>query len=187
MKKSILMLFVGVMLSLSAVAQNYRIYYATPDQIRVDNAAGVLQKISPAADLKIKAVGTKVGFTFSGFGLTLSPSQVRKVDSTAYGATVADVISAFVVSSAAATDQVIVNSTSTGTLTASTYSYVELHNDHATVASSIVVGGNTISIPSGKSVIFQAIRSPKTGGYKPIPAIAYTATSSSLRIYTIKE
>lgn len=190
MKKLSALLFLGVLLSLSALtvnAQNWRIYYAAPDQIRVDSANGGLYKISPAADFKVVTRGTKVGFKFSGFDMTLLPAQVRKADSTAYGATVATVIGAFVTGNDAVTDQTIVTSTSTGTLAASTYSFVELSNDHASTASSIVVGGNTVSIPAGKIVTFKATRSPKTGRYKPIPAIAYTATSSSLRIYTIKE
>lgn len=190
MKKLSTLLFLGVLMALFALnvsAQDYRIYYASPDQIRVDYASGALFKISPASDLKVTQKGTKIGFTFSGFGLSLLPSQVRKADSTAYGTTVTEVVNAFIVGNDAVTDQTILTSTSTGTLTASTYSYVELSNDHASVASSIVVGGNTVSIPFGKTVIFKATRSPKTGKYKPIPAIAYTATGSSLRIYTIKE
>jgi len=186
-KLCFLLLSFALLIGFSASAQNYRIYYTAPDQIRVDSANGGLWKISPASEFRVATRGTKIGFKFSGFDLTLLPSQVRKADSTSYGATVPLVIGAFVTGNDAVTDQTILNSTTTGTLAASTYSYVEISNDHTSVASSIVVGGNTVSIPFGKTVIFKATRSPKTGKYKPIPAIAYTATSSSLRIYTIKE
>ncbi len=190
MKKFLSIAFALTLFALSAAvqAQDYRIYYTSADQIRVDNADGTLYRLSPAKDLKIvKRGGTKIGFTFSGFGLTLLPSQVRKIDSTAYGATVDNVIAAFISAADPATDQTVVTSTSTGTLAASTYSLVELTNIHASTASSVVVGGNTVSIPAGVTLKFEAIRSPKTGRYKPIPAIAYTATSSALRIRTVLE
>ena len=180
---TICLLFIGV----SAQAQDWRIYYTSADQIRVDSANGGLHKVTPAKDLKIAIRGNKVGFTFSGFGKTLLPSQIKRADNTAYGTTVSQVITAFISGADLATDQVIITSTATGTLDSTKYSFVELENIHATVASSIVVGGNTVSIPAGKSVTFRAIRSEKTGRYKPIPQIAYTATGSSLRIYTIKE
>ncbi|WP_026630060.1 hypothetical protein [Dyadobacter alkalitolerans] len=188
MKKCIaLIMTLGLLIGLEANAQNWRIYHTSADQVRVDSANGGLHRITPAKDLKIAQRGSKIGFTFAGFGLTLSPDQVRKAENTAYGATVTDVITAFLSGGDAVTDQVIINSTTTGTLAASTFSYIEIANDHASAASSIVVSGQTVSIPAGKSVIFQALRSPKTGRYKPIPAIAYTATGSTLRIYTVKE
>lgn len=186
-KLSALLLIAGLLIGLNANAQNWRIYYTSADQIRIDSASGGLHRLSPAKDLKVVQKGSKIGFTFSGFGLSLLPNQVRKADSTAYGTTVSGVITSFISGADAVTDQAIVNSTTTGTLAASSYSYIEIANDHASVASSIVVSGQTVSVPFGKSVIFQAIRSPKTGRYKPIPAVAYTATGSSLRIYTIKE
>ncbi|MCF2487469.1 hypothetical protein [Dyadobacter sp. CY347] len=188
MKKCIaLLLTLGLVIGLEANAQNWRIYYTSADQVRVDSASGGLHRITPAKDLKIVSKGSKIGFTFAGFGLTLSPDQVRRSDNTAYGATVSDVITAFISGADAITDQAIINSTTTGTLAASTFSYVEIANDHASAASSILVAGQSVSIPAGKSLIFKAIRSPKTGRYKPIPAIGYTATGSSLRIYTVKE
>lgn len=186
-KLSALLLSLAMLVSLAASAQDWRIYYTSADQVRIDSASGGLHRLSPAADVKVAPKGSKIGFTFSGFGLTLSPSQVRRVDSTAYGTTVSGVITTFISGADLTTDQAILVSTTTGTLAASTYSYVEISNDHSSAASSIVVGGNTVSIPAGKIVTFKALRSPKTGRYKPIPAIAYTATSSSLRIYTIKE
>lgn len=159
MKKflSTLLLFTFALLAIPSQAQDYRIYYTSADQIRVDNADGTLHRLSPAKDLKIVKRSTKIGFTFSGFGLTLLPSQVRKIDSTAYGATVDQVIAAFISSADPATDQTVITSTATGTLTASTYSLVELTNIHATVASSVVVGGNTVSIPAGVTLKFEAI------------------------------
>jgi hypothetical protein len=169
-KLSSLFLSLAMFIGLSANAQNWRIYYTSADQVRVDSASGGLYRISPAKDLKVVQKGSKIGFTFSGFGLTLSPSQVRRADSTAYGTTVSGVITAFISGADAVTDQNIVVSTTTGTLAASTYSFVELSNDHASAASSIVVGGNTVSIPAGKVVTFRAVRSTKTGRYKPIPA-----------------
>jgi hypothetical protein len=177
----------AILLSLTASAQNWRIYRTTDSQIRIDSASGGLHRITADQDLKVVPKSSKIGFTFTGFGLTLSPSQVLRADGTTYGATVSDVITAFVTSTDLVADQAIINSTTTGTLAASTYSYIEIANDHASAASSIVVAGQTVAIPAGKSLIFKAIRSPETGRYKPIPAIAYTATSSSLRIYTIKE
>jgi hypothetical protein len=188
MKKLIaLTMSLAMFISLSASAQNWRIYYTSADQVRVDSASGGLHRLSPAKDLKVVQKGSKIGFTFAGFGMTLTPNQVRRADSTAYGTTVSGVITAFISGSDAVTDQAIITSTTTGTLAASTYSYVELSNDHASAAASILVGGQTVSIPAGKVVAFKALRSPKTGRYKPIPTIAYTATGSSLRIYTVKE
>lgn len=188
MKKCIaLLLTLGLLVGLEANAQNWRVYRTTDSQIRIDSASGGLHRVTADQDLKVVAKGGKIGFTFTGFGLTLSPSQVLRADGTTYGSTVSDVITAFVTSTDLTADQVIINSTTTGTLAASTYSYIEIANDHASAASSIVVSGQTVSVPAGKSLIFKAIRSPKTGRYKPIPAVAYTATGSSLRIYTVKE
>lgn len=177
----------GLLLALSANAQTWRIYYTSADQVRIDSASGGLHRISPAKDLKVVQRGGKIGFTFSGFGLSLLPSQVRKADSTAYGTTVSGVITSFISGADAVADQAIITSTATGTLAASTYSLIEISNDHATVASSIVINGVTVSIPAGKIVTLKAIRSAKTGRYKPLPSVAYTATGSSLRIYTVKE
>ncbi|GGH42865.1 hypothetical protein GCM10007423_39830 [Dyadobacter endophyticus] len=188
MKKFIALFFsLSLLVGFAANAQNWRIYRTTGTQIRIDSANGGLHKISSDNDLKVTPSGSKIGFTFTGFGLKLLPSQVLRADGTTYGTTVSDVIAAFVTSADLVADQAIINSTTTGTLAASTYSYIEVANDHASAASSIVVAGQTVSIPAGKSLIFKSIRSPKTGRYKPIPAIAYTATGSSLRIYTIKE
>ena len=177
----------GLLLALNANAQTWRIYYTSADQVRIDSASGGLHRISPAKDLKVVQKGSKIGFTFSGFGLSLLPSQVRKADSTAYGTTVSGVITSFISGADAVTDQAIIVSTTTGTLAASTYGFVEISNDHASAAASIVVAGQTVSIPAGKILTFRAVRSTKTGRYKPIPAIAYTATGSSLRIYTVRE
>lgn len=188
MKKFIaFFLSISLLVGFAANAQNWRIYRTTDSQIRIDSASGGLHRITSDQDLKVVSRGSKIGFTFTGFGLTLSPSQVLRSDGTTYGSTVTDVIAAFITDTDLVADQAIINSTTTGTLAASTYSYIEVANDHASAASSIVVAGQTVSIPAGKSLVFKAIRSPKTGRYKPIPAIAYTATSSSLRIYTIKE
>ncbi len=180
-------LSVCLLVGFAANAQNWRIYRTTDSQIRIDSASGGLHRITSDQDMKVVQRGSKIGFTFTGFGLTLSPSQVLRSDGTTYGSTVSDVINAFVVGTDLVADQAIINSTATGTLAASTFSYIEIANDHASAASSIVVAGQTVSIPAGKSLIFKSLRSPKTGRYKPIPAIAYTATGSSLRIYTIKE
>lgn len=171
----------------TAQAQNWRIYYSSPTTIRVDSSSGGFAFLARAENSEVKAKGTKISFDFGNKSFLLTPAQVRKADNTTYGATVSTAIAAFISQADFASEQTVVVSTSTGTLDSLVYSVVELTNIHASVASSIVVGGNTVSIPAGGSVRFEAIRSPKTGRYKPVPRITYTATSSSLRIRTVKE